>query len=200
MMNRKLEINEAIVVEGRYDKNTLSQIVDALIIETKGFGIFNDDELRRFILRTAEERGIIVLTDSDASGFAIRNEIRSFVPNQFIKEAYIPDVFGKEKRKSAPGKEGKIGVEGMNPEVLVKALSDSRAGVVGHETDEEPDKISFADLYKCGICGVEGSREKRGELVRRLELPSHISTRDLLNVLNRRFSRCGFMSEYLKHE
>ena len=130
-------MKEVIVVEGRYDKNTLSQIVDAVIIETSGFGIFNDAQKQKLLRRLAAERGLIVLTDSDGAGFVIRNFIKGCVDPALVRHAYIPDVTGKERRKSAPSKEGKLGVEGMRPEVLLDALR--RAGAtVGGETVEPP--------------------------------------------------------------
>ena len=121
-----LKIREAIAVEGRYDKNTLSQVVDTLILETHGFGIFKDPERMALLRRAAEKRGLIVLTDSDGAGFVIRNRIKSAIPGQYLKHAYIPDVYGKEKRKRQRGKEGKLGVEGMSPAVLEQVLR--RAG------------------------------------------------------------------------
>ena len=117
-----VKIKEAIVVEGRYDKNTLSQIVDAPILETSGFGIFKDKQQLKLLRKVAELRGLIVFTDADGAGFVIRNHIKSAIPGKYLKHAYIPDIAGKEKRKSAPGKEGKLGVEGMTPEIILQAL------------------------------------------------------------------------------
>ena len=122
------KIKEVIVVEGRYDKNTLSQIVDATVVTLGGFAVFNDREKVAFLRRLAEERGLIVLTDSDGAGFVIRNYLKGALPRDRVKQAYIPDVYGKEKRKRAPGKEGKLGVEGMRPEVLLEALRRASAG------------------------------------------------------------------------
>ena len=187
-----LSVKEVIVVEGRYDKNTLSQIVDAVIIETSGFGIFNDTQKQKLLRRLAAERGIIVLTDSDGAGFVIRNFIKGCVDPALVRHAYIPDVTGKERRKSAPSKEGKLGVEGMRPEVLLDALR--RAGAtVGGETAEPPAaRITKADMYKRGLSGGQGSRERRAALIRALELPEKLSADALLDVLNAIMTREEF--------
>ena len=132
-----VKIKEVIVVEGRYDKNTLSQIVDATIIETKGFGVMKDRALLSLLRQAAEKRGLIILTDSDGGGFVIRNYLKGAIDPKFIKHAYIPDVFGKERRKSAPGKEGKIGVEGMTPEILIDRLRSAGATIDGISIDAE---------------------------------------------------------------
>lgn len=185
-------IKEVIVVEGRYDKNTLSQAVDAVILETSGFGIFNDGAKRALLKTLAETRGLIVLTDSDAAGFLIRNHIRGCVDPRLLKHAYIPDIPGKEKRKSAPSKEGKLGVEGMRPEILLEALR--RAGATfDEEPEEERDApITKADLYARGLSGREGSREKRLALLKKLNLPERMSADAMLDVLNALMSREEF--------
>lgn len=188
---RRLE--EVLIVEGRYDKNTLSQVVDAVILETSGFGIFHDRQKQALLRRLAEQRGLIVLTDSDAAGFVIRNFIKGCVPPERLKQAYIPDVPGKERRKSAPSKEGKLGVEGMRPEVLLEALE--KAGA--HFLDEErsarsAERISKADLYRVGLSGGPGSREKRAVLLRRMDLPERLTADGLLEVLNALMSREDF--------
>ena len=188
---RRLE--EVLIVEGRYDKNALSQVVDAVILETSGFGIFHDRQKQALFRRLAEQRGLIVLTDSDAAGFVIRNFIKGCVPPERLKQAYIPDVPGKERRKSAPSKEGKLGVEGMRPEVLLEALE--KAGA--HFRDEErparsAEQISKADLYRVGLSGGPGSREKRARLLRRLDLPERLTADGLLEVLNALMSRDDF--------
>ena len=126
----KLRIQEAIVVEGRYDKNTLSQLVDTLILETAGFGIFKNQEQLALLRRAAQTRGLIVLTDSDGAGFVIRNRIKSAIPPRYLKHAYIPDVYGKERRKAKPGREGKLGVEGMPPAVLEEVLRKAQATIL----------------------------------------------------------------------
>ena len=117
-----VKIEEVIIVEGKYDKNTLSQVVDAVILETSGFGIFHDKERRKLFQKLAEQRGLIILTDSDGAGFVIRNYLKGFLPPEKVKQAYVPDLYGKEKRKASPSKEGKLGVEGMRPEILLEAL------------------------------------------------------------------------------
>ncbi|MCD7734868.1 MAG: DUF4093 domain-containing protein [Clostridiales bacterium] len=181
-----LKIQEAIVVEGRYDKNTLSQVVDALIIPTDGFGIFKDGEKARFLRRIARERGLIVLTDSDGAGFVIRNHLKGVIPKKQLKQAYIPDIPGKERRKAKPGKEGKLGVEGMRPEVLEAALR--RAGATILDEDEAAPlprrEITKADFFRDGLTGRPDSAARRERLKARLELPQRLTTNGLLEVLN----------------
>lgn len=185
-------IKEVIVVEGRYDKNTLSQVVDAVILETAGFGIFNDTDKRRLLKTMAETRGLIVLTDSDGAGFQIRNHIRGCVDPKLVKHAYIPDVYGKERRKTAPSKEGKLGVEGMRPEVLLEALRRAGATFEDDAAAERPSRITKADLYARALSGREGSREKRLALLRRLNLPERMSADAMLDVLNALMDREAF--------
>ena len=177
-------IKEVIVVEGRYDKNTLSQVVDAVILETAGFGIFNDASKRRLLQTMAETRGLIVLTDSDGAGFMIRNHIRGCVDPKLVKHAYIPDIYGKERRKNKASKEGKLGVEGMRPQILLDALR--RAGATFDENpgDTPRTQIAKADLYIRGLSGGAGSAEKRRQLLKKLELPERMSADAMLDVLN----------------
>ena len=185
-----LHIREAIAVEGRYDKNTLSQVVDTLILETGGFQIFKDPEQMALLERAARRRGLIVLTDSDGAGFVIRSRIKGVIPAQFLKHAYIPDVYGKERRKRRPGKEGKLGVEGMPPAVLEGVLR--RAGATFLEENAGPREkpnLTKADLFAAGLSGGAGSGEKRQALLKRLELPEHMSANALLAVLNSCYSR-----------
>ena len=151
-----VKIREAIVVEGRYDKNTLSQVVDAPILETAGFGIFKDRQQMALLRRVAEKRGLIVFTDSDGAGFVIRNHIKSAIPGKYLKHAYIPDIPGKERRKSAPGREGKLGVEGMTPEVILAALRNAGATIEGEKTTPTGG-ITKQDLMALGLSG--GSAE-----------------------------------------
>lgn len=188
-----LNIKEVIVVEGRYDKNTLSQVVDAVIIETSGFGIFNNTQKQKLLRTMAQARGLIVLTDSDGAGFVIRNFIKSCVDPSLVKHAYIPDRQGKERRKSAPSKEGKLGVEGMRPDVLLDALIRAGATIDGEENAARTAHITKADLYAKGLSGREGSAAKRAELIRKLDLPEHITADGLLDVLNAVMSREEFM-------
>lgn len=180
-----LRIREAIVVEGRYDKNTLSQLVDTLILETAGFGIFKNDEQMALLRRVAAQRGLIVLTDPDGAGFVIRNRLKSAIPAHQLKHAYVPDVYGKERRKVQGGKEGKLGVEGMTPEILLQALR--RAGATVLEEGEERVqnlRLTKADLMALGLSGGADSAVRRGALLRALNLPEHMSANALLQVLN----------------
>ena len=187
-------VKEVIVVEGRYDKNTLSQIVDAVIIETSGFGIFNDAQKQKLLRTMAQARGLVVLTASDGAGFVIRNFIKGCVDPACVKHAYIPDVFGKERRKAAPSKEGKLGVEGMRPQVLLDALIRAGATVDERPAAESAARITKADMYKCGLSGGTGSREKRAALVKRLDLPEKLSADALLDVLNAIMTREEFFA------
>ena len=178
-------IKEAIVVEGRYDKNTLSQVVDTLILETAGFGIFKNSEQMALLRRAAQLRGLIVLTDSDGAGFVIRNRIKSAIPKEHLKHAYIPDLLGKEKRKRQGGKEGKLGVEGMTPQVLELVLRRAGATVLDEAQGREiAPPLTKADLFIAGLTGGEGSAARRLALLKKLELPEHMSTNALLQVLN----------------
>ena len=186
-----LHIQEAIVVEGRYDKNTLSQVVDTLILETGGFQIFKDPEKMALLRRAAERRGLIVLTDSDGAGFVIRNRIRGVIPARFLKHAYIPDIYGKERRKRQPGKEGKLGVEGMAPAILEDVLRRAGAAFLKEDAPERQNSppITKADLFAAGLSGGPDSAVKRQALLKRLALPEHMSANALLAVLNGCYSR-----------
>lgn len=180
-----LKIKEAIVVEGRYDKNTLSQVVDALIIPVDGFQVFKKRDTVKLLRRVAEKRGLIILTDSDGAGFVIRNYLKGSIPTQWVKQAYIPDVYGKEKRKAAPGKEGKLGVEGMSPQVLEAVLRRAGATVLGEAAaDVARREITKADLFQDGLSGGSGSKERRSALLKAMELPGHLSPNALVQVLN----------------
>lgn len=186
-------VREVIVVEGRYDKNTLSQIVDATIIETAGFGIFNNAQKQKLLRTMAEARGLIVLTDSDGAGFVIRNFIKGCVDPKLVKHAYIPDVAGKERRKAAPSKEGKLGVEGMRPQVLLDALIRAGATIDGADApDTHGSRITKADMFARGLSGGTGSREKRAALIKKLDLPEKLTADALLDVLNATMSREEF--------
>lgn len=177
-----VKIKEAIVVEGRYDKNTLSQIVDAPILETAGFGIMKDKAQLDLLRRVAKSRGLIVFTDSDGAGFVIRNYLKGAIP-MGLKHAYIPDVYGKERRKSAPGKEGKLGVEGMRPEVILEALRAAGATVEG-EGESVSHNITKQDMMALGLSGGKDSSAKRLALLKKLALPEHMSANALLQALN----------------
>ena len=187
-------VKEVIVVEGRYDKNTLRQVVDAVVIETSGFGIFNDAQKQKLLRRMAEARGLIVLTDPDGAGFVIRNFIKSCVPPERLKQAYVPDIRGKEKRKARPSREGKLGVEGMRAEILTEALRRAGATFEDAQSPRTRQMITKADLYRLGLSGRENSARKRAELIRELDLPEHLSADALLDVLNATMSREEFLS------
>ena len=178
-----VKIREAIVVEGRYDKNTLSQILDAPILETSGFGIFKDKQQMALLRRIAETRGLIVFTDSDGAGFVIRNHIKSAIPGKYLKHAYIPDIYGKEKRKAAPGKEGKLGVEGMTKEVILESLRRAGATIDGEEAAPVR-QITKQDLMELGLSGGADASVKRLALLKKLSLPEHMSANAMLQALN----------------
>lgn len=182
-----VKIKEAILVEGRYDKNTLSQIVDAPILETAGFGIFKDKKQMDLLRRVAEKRGLIVFTDADGAGFVIRNHIKSAIPGKFLKHAYTPDVFGKERRKSAPGKEGKLGVEGMGREVILEALRKAGATIEGEDVPQSH-QITKQDMMALGLSGGADASAKRLALLIKLGLPEHMSANALLQALNLLYS------------
>lgn len=178
-----VKIREAIVVEGRYDKNTLSQIVDAPILETSGFGIFKDKQQMALLRRVAEKRGLIVFTDSDGAGFVIRNHIKSAIPGKYLKHAYIPDILGKEKRKSAPGKEGKLGVEGMSREIILESLRRGGATIEGEDAPQTR-QITKQDLIELGFSGGPDASAKRLQLLKKLNLPERMSPNAMLQALN----------------
>ena len=178
-----IKIREAILVEGRYDKNTLSQIVDAPILETSGFRIFKDKKQMAYLRQVAMKRGLIVFTDSDGAGFVIRNHVKSAIPAAYLKHAYIPDVKGKEKRKSAPGKEGKLGVEGMTPDILLDALRKAGATMEGEETSHAGG-ITKQDLMALGLSGGADASAKRLALLKKLNMPEHMSPNAMLQALN----------------
>ena len=190
-----VKIREAIVVEGRYDKNTLAQIVDAPIFETRGFGIMKDREMLAFLRGVAEKRGLIILTDSDGAGFVIRNYLKGALPKTAVKQAYIPDVAGKESRKAKGGKEGKLGVEGMRPEILIEALRRAGATFEGETESICREPITKQDLYALHLTGWPESSDRRAQLKRALGLPEHLSTNGLLEALNVMFERDEFLAE-----
>ena len=178
-----IKIDKIIVVEGKYDKIKLSSIVDGVIIETSGFGIFKDKDKQKLLRRLAAEKGLLILTDSDSAGFMIRSFLTSIVPNEYITNAYTPDVFGKEKRKDAPSKEGKLGVEGVSSEIIIRALN--KAGVGCSVTDAVPSKeVTNIDLFEDGLAGGADSKEKRKKLLRYLDLPERMSSKSMLEIIN----------------
>lgn len=178
-----IKIDRVVIVEGRYDKIKLSSLIDGIIIETEGFGIFNNKEKQGLIRRLAETKGLLILTDSDSAGFKIRSFIRGMVPAEQIKHAYIPDIFGKEKRKAEPSKEGKLGVEGIRPEIIIEALE--KAGVLCEEVDNTPRKeITKLDLYEDGLSGRPDSDALREKLLKHLDLPERLTSNALVQILN----------------
>ena len=187
-----MKVKEAILVEGRYDKNTLSQIVDAPIFESNGFGIFKNKEQMALLRQVAQKRGLIVFTDSDGAGFVIRNHVKSAIDNRYLKHAYAPDVYGKERRKAAPGKEGKIGVEGMTKDVLLEALR--RAGATFEDGGlSAPGGITKQDMMALGLSGGKDSAEKRRQLLQKLGLPERMSSNAMLQAVNLLYSREEFV-------
>ena len=180
----KPRIREAIVVEGRYDKNTLSQVVDAVIVETSGFGVFKNGEQLELLRRLAAKQGLIIFTDPDGAGFVIRNYLKGAIPTHQVKHAYIPDIPGKERRKRAPGKEGKLGVEGMTPQLLLDALGKAGATFEGESPAAPRGELTAADLFALGLTGQPDSALRRETLLRSLSLPEHLNSKGLLTVLN----------------
>lgn len=190
----KPRIEEVIVVEGRYDRNMLLQVVDATVVETGGFSVFNDREKLAFLRKLAQKRGLILLTDSDGAGFVIRNYLKGVIPAEQVKQAYIPDIPGKERRKRKAGKEGKLGVEGMTPEILLQALRRGGATFVGEAAPSAAVSITKADLLDRGLIGP-GSTQKRQQLLKNLELPEHLTPNALLETLNLLMSREEFYEQ-----
>ena len=178
-----VKIREAIVVEGKYDKNALLQIVDATVLETSGFGIFRDKEQLDLLRRVAEMRGLIIFTDADGAGLVIRNFIKSTIPAKFLKHAYTPDVFGKERRKATSGKEGKLGVEGMKPEIILEALRRSGA-TFDDATNSADGQISKQDLMELGLSGGANASANRTRLLKSLGFPVNMSANSMLQALN----------------
>lgn len=187
----KPRVREVIVVEGRYDKNTLLQAVDAAVIETGGFAVFNDQEKTAYLRRLAQTRGLILLTDPDGAGFVIRDYLKGVLPPDRLKQAYVPDVYGRERRKKKGGKEGKLGVEGMSPAVLVEVLR--RAGATFEDGPAAPRRtgLTKADLLEKGLIGP-GSAARRAALQQRLGLPARLTANGLLEALDLLLTRAEF--------
>lgn len=184
-----IKVKEAVIVEGKYDKIKLSNILDALIIETNGFGIYKDKERLNFIRNLAKERGLIIITDSDHSGFQIRNFIANCAKNGSVKHIYIPDVYGKERRKLQPSKEGKLGVEGISDEILIRLFSDNG---IKYESSQPREMITNYDLFEMGISGTSDAGKKKKKLLKQLKLPEFLSTNSLLSCLNSMMSKAEF--------
>ena len=182
-------IKEVIVVEGRYDKNAVSQVVDAVVVTLGGFAVFNDKEKLALLRRLAEKQGLILLTDSDGAGFVLRNYLKGALPKDKVKQAYIPDVKGKERRKRRGSREGKLGVEGMPPAVLLEALRRAGATFEDGPPADRKGALTKADLFALGLSGGPGSAEERRRLLKRLDLPEHLTANALLEALNLLFDR-----------
>lgn len=196
-----IQIEEAVIVEGKYDKIKLSNFVDALIITTEGFGIFKDKEKQKMIRRLAEKRGILILTDSDGAGFVIRNFLKGCVPKEKIKHAFIPDISGKEKRKTKSSKEGKLGVEGISEKILEEAIVRSGAHCSiseGHEKKKQP--VTKADFFEYGLSGGENSVQKREKLKKYLGLPERMTANLMLETINCLMTRDEFIALYSNFE
>ncbi|MBD5128401.1 MAG: DUF4093 domain-containing protein [Ruminococcaceae bacterium] len=191
-----LKIKQAIIVEGKYDKIRLSNLVDAVIIPTNGFELYRDKETAELIKMLAKKTGIIILTDSDGAGFQIRSRLRSITRGGEVINVYIPDIPGKERRKRAPSAEGKLGVEGVDDEILLEAFR--KAGVFAEEQTVRKDPITKADLMELGLVGGENSADKRAKLQRSLGLPVRLSANMLLEILNVMYSREEFFAELEK--
>lgn len=192
-----VKIQEAIVVEGKYDRNTLAQLIDAAIIPTQGFGVMKDRELLAFLRQVAEKRGLIILTDSDGAGFVIRNFLKGALPKEQVRHAYIPDIPGKERRKDKPGKEGLLGVEGMEGQVLLEALRRAGATFLEEALHSAPaSPITKTDLFELGFSGQPDSREKRLALLKRLGLPARMSANAMLEAINLLYDRETFLREF----
>lgn len=189
-----LKIREAILVEGRYDKAKLSGIFDTLILQTNGFSVFNDRERLAFLRSVALARGLVILTDSDGAGFVIRRYLKGAIPPQKLYQAYIPDIYGKEKRKKTASKEGKLGVEGMDEAVIVEAVRRSGAHFLGESARRETDGVTKAEFYALGLSGGENASEKRRALARALSLPERLSANELFVALNALYDRATLLA------
>ncbi len=186
---------QPVIVEGKYDKIKLSALIDGTIIETNGFTIFKDKDKLEMLRVLAKKTGLIILTDSDAAGFKIRNYIRSAIPEGELIHVYIPDVYGKERRKAAPSKEGKLGVEGIDLKTLQQCFE--KAGLTAEKADSRREEITKADLFLWGLSGTDGALAKRQALLKKLNFPERMSTKALLPVLNTLFAKEEFL-EMLK--
>ena len=189
-----VKIRQAIVVEGKYDQNTLSQLVDTTIFQTRGFGVMRDKALLELLRKAARTTGLIIFTDSDGAGFVIRNFLKGALPKEGVLHAYIPDIPGKEKRKRAPGKEGLLGVEGMTKEILLSALENAGADLGGEAEKRPGDTITKFDLYTAGLSGKPDSASKRAAFLEKLRFPAHMSANALLNALNLLYTREEFLA------
>ena len=192
----KVKLRQAVVVEGKYDRNTLLQLVDTAVFATNGFADMKDPALLRLLRHAAQTTGLIILTDSDGAGFLIRNTLKGMLPKEGVLHAYIPDIPGKERRKAAPGKEGLLGVEGMKPEIILQALRD--AGGTFEDSCESParEPVTKQDFFALGLSGKPDSAARRAALLKELELPAHMSANALLQAVNTLFSREEFLARF----
>lgn len=192
-----IRVKEAILVEGRYDKIKLASLVDGVILEAGGFSLFRDREKLAYLKRLAKEQGLILLTDSDGAGFVIRGKLASHIPPEYLKHAYIPDVYGKERRKAKPSKEGKLGVEGMDLPTLRAALERAGATILEGEAAPSPanqgEPVTKSDLFQLGLSGKADSAQRRKELQRALGLPERLSANGLVQAINALYSREEFL-------
>lgn len=184
-----IKIKEAVLVEGKYDKIKLQGIIDAPIITTNGFRVFKDKEKQQLIRSLAQTRGLLIITDSDSAGMVIRNFVKGIVPDAEVKHCYIPQLKGKESRKSAPSKEGYLGVEGVSDEVIKQALKNSSASIEGESDTKIKTHLTKADLYELGLTGKPDSKQKRETLLKKLGLPTYLSTNAMLEYLNSLYTR-----------
>lgn len=193
MNNKKLYIKEVIIVEGKYDKIKLKNIIASPIIQTNGFRVFKDKEKVNMIRKAAENKGLLIMTDSDSAGFVIRNFLKGIVPKEKIKNCYIPEILGKEKRKSEFSKEGKLGVEGIEESVLMNAINRSGAVIIGENTIEgiQP-QIEKIDFYNLGLTGTDDSAKKRKIILKELNLPTYVTTNAMIEAMNYIFSKKEF--------
>ncbi|MDR1065300.1 MAG: DUF4093 domain-containing protein [Oscillospiraceae bacterium] len=194
-------VREIIVVEGRYDKNAVAQAVDALIVETRGFGTFSDPEIVSMLRRLGEKRGIIIMTDGDGAGFLIRGHLKSALAGLEVKHAYVPDVEGREKRRRKPSKAGLLGVEGMSSEIIISSLrrcgasfEGERAGQESASVYQESERITKIDFYELGLTGARDSAARRARLLAKLGLPALLKTNALLRAVNALYSREEFFA------
>lgn len=187
-----ITLKQTVVVEGKYDKIKLSNLLDADIVTTDGFGIFKNKEKLDMLRRMAEKNGIIILTDSDSAGFLIRNHLCGSIPERYITNVFIPEIKGKERRKTEPSAEGLLGVEGVNEQIITDALKKAGIDLLGTGERKAKERITKADLFAAGLSGGEGSREKRADLLRSLGLPAGMSPSQLLTALNSLYGREEF--------
>lgn len=195
-MKRLIRLNKAVIVEGKYDKIRLENIIDATIITTDGFGIFKNAEKRKLIKTLAEKCGIVILTDSDYAGQMIRKHLEKIVPKDSFVSVYLPAILGKERRKTSPSAQGVLGVEGTDDKIILEALS--RAGIIGEKCEKTGRKITKTDLFNLGISGKSDSKEKRASFCKFLNLPDTLPTNSLLDVLNSLYGYENFSSEAKK--